>query len=375
MLPFLLERAKREGTPLFDGRLTRTGALFDSSRAECQVTFVWHGKTAPALTGDFCFWAGDSGGASGAPLELDEIAPRVWARTMTFPRNAYVEYVFLRNGKRANDPLNSRTSRNGMGGRNNSFFAPHARPTPFLKPRSGIARGRVTTHMVQADGLVIGNRRKVHLYQPPTQEPSPLIVALDGQDYLRRAKLPTLLDNLISAGKIPPLSVAMIENTHVGKGSGRMSEYACSELTLLFILKRLVPFAQERLNLLDPNARAGAYGIMGASMGGLMSLFTALRAPGVFGTVISHAGAFELWDTDVAVYALAAQATLKPRVWLDVGQMDWLLRANRKMHTALEGLDFETSYREYYAYHNWPAWRDVLPDALMWAFGRGDKDG
>jgi enterochelin esterase family protein len=289
---------------------------------------------------------------------------------MTFPRNACVEYVFLRNWKRVIDPLNPRTTPNGVGGINNFFYAPNARPTPFLKTRSGVARGRVTTDLLRAPGMVIGNQRKVHLYQPPTHDPSALIVALDGQDYLRRVKLPTLLDNLYAEGKIPPLAVAMIESSRAGKGSGRMSEYACNELTLLLILRLVVPFAQERLNLLDLKRQPGAYGIMGASMGGLMSLFTALRAPGVFGTVISHAGAFELWDTEPPVFALAAHATIKPRVWLDVGQMDWLLKANRKMHKALTRLGFETSYREYYAYHNWPAWRDVLPDALIWAFGK-----
>lgn len=371
-LPYLLERAKSEGTPLIDGRLTRTGAPYDTSRGECRVTFVWHGKTAPALTGDFNFWGGDGGGFPNAPLELQEIEPRVWAHTMTFPRNACVEYVFLRYGKRVNDPLNPRTTPNGIGGINNFFYAPHARPTPFTKSRAGIPRGRVMTDILQAPGMLIGNRRRVHLYQPPTREPSALIVALDGQDYLRRVKLPTLLDNLYAEGKIPPLAVAMLESTRIGKGSARMSEYACNEITLLFILRLLIPFAQERLSLLDLHENPGAYGIMGASMGGLMSLFTALRAPAVFGTVISHAGAYELWDTDPSVYALAAQATVKPRVWLDVGQMDWLLQANRKMHAALERFNFETSYREYYAYHNWPAWRDVLPDALMWAFGRND---
>ncbi len=369
MKSFLLERVRAEGTPLIDGRVTRDGVPFSADGPDCHATFVWQGKKPPALTGDFNFWAGDGGGqSSNAPLLLEQVEPNVWATTLKFPRNAYVEYIFLKNKKRVNDPFNARKSPNGIGGINNYFYAPHAQPTLFLKTSRKIQRGRVTSHMLQVGPLVIGNERQVHLYQPPTQEPAALIVALDGQDYLRRAKLPTLLDNLFAQNKIPPLAVVMLESSTAGKGSARMSEYACNELTLIFLLKFVVPFAQEHLKLMDWKKQKGAYGIMGASMGGLMSLFTGLRAPEVFGHVISHAGAFEFLDFPTSTFTWLTQTKTQPRVWLDVGQMDWLLEPNRRMHKALRRNKFDVKYREYYAYHNWPAWRNVLPDALTWAF-------
>ncbi len=368
MKSFLLERVRAEGTPLIDGRITRDGVPFDSDGAECHATFVWQGKQPPALTGDFVFWAEDGGSSPRAPLALEQIEPNAWATTLKFPRNAYVEYVFLKDGKRVNDPFNGRKTPNGVGGINNFFYAPDALPTPFLKPVRGIPRGRVTTHLLQAGGIVIGNQRRVHLYQPPTQEPAALIVALDGQDYLQRAKLPTILDNLFAQNKIPPLAVAMLESSRLEKGSARMSEYACNELTLIFLLRQVVPFAQQHLKLMDWKKKKGAYGIMGASMGGLMALFTGLRAPKVFGHVISHAGAFEFWDFPTSTFTWLTQTKTPPRVWLDVGQMDWLLEPNRRMHKALRRNKFDVKYREYYAYHNWPAWRNVLPEALTWAF-------
>jgi enterochelin esterase family protein len=357
MKSLLLERAQREGTP-----------LIDCDGAECAVTFLWQGKNPSALTGDFNFWAGDGASTQNASLALEQTERAVWTKTLKFPRDAYVEYVFLKNGKRVNDPLNARKSQNGVGGINNYFYAPAAHPTPFLKTARNVPRGRVTTHVFKADGVIIGNQRRVHLYQPPTDEPAALLVALDGQDYLRRAKLPTMLDNLFAQHKIPPLAVAMLESSRLAKGSARMSEYACNELTLIVLLRGLIPFAQQHLRLLNWKKARGAYGIMGASMGGLMSLFTALRAPEIFGTAISHAGAYDLGGYAPSVFTLAAQAKTKPRVWLDVGQMDWLLASNRRMHRMLQRSKFDVNYREYYAYHNWPAWRDVLPDALTWAF-------
>lgn len=368
MNSFLLERVRKEGTPLIDGRVTREGVPFSSDDVNCHATFVWQGKKPPALTGDFVYWAGDGGGSKDAPLALEQIEPNVWATTLKFPRTAYVEYVFLKNGKRVNDSFNARKTPNGIGGINNYFYAPHALPTPFLKTSRKAPRGRVTSHTIEAGGIIIGNARTIHLYQPPTQEPAALLVALDGQDYLRRAKLPTLLDNLYAQNKIPPLAVAMVESSRLEKGSARMSEYACNELTLIFLLKFVVPFAQEHLKLLDWKKKKGAYGIMGASIGGLMALFTGLRAPEIFGKVISHAGAFELWDYPTSPFTWLTQTKTQPRVWLDVGQMDWLLEPNRRMRKALRRNKFDIKYREYYAYHNWPAWRDVIPDALKWAF-------
>ena len=368
MKSFLLERVRAEGAPLMDGRLALDGAPFDSDGAECHATFVWQGKKPPALTGDFTHWAGDPTNPQTAPIALEQVEPNVWATTLKFPRNAYVEYVYLKNGKRVNDPFNARKTPNGIGGINNYFYAPHARPTPFLKTARRVPRGRVTKHTLTQDALVIGSARAVHLYQPPTQEPAALLVALDGQAYLRRAKLPTLLDNLFAQNKIPPLAVALLESSRLAKGSARMSEYACNELTLIFLLKFVVPFAQAHLNLVDWKKQQGAYGILGASIGGLMALFTALRAPEIFGKALSQAGAFELWDYSPSPFTLLTQTKTKPRVWLDVGQMDWLLESNRRMRRALRRNKFDVKYREYYAYHNWHAWRDALPSALTWAF-------
>ena len=216
----------------------------------------------------------------------------------------------------------------------------------------GIPRGRVTTHTLIAPGMVVGDTRKIHLYQPPTQEPSPLIIAFDGREYLKRVPLPTLLDNLIADKKIRPVAVAMIENSTMAKGSARMAEYAMNELTLLFVLTQVLPFAQKHLDLVSPKKVPGAYAVMGASMGGLMAVFTALRAPHIFGTAISHAGAFELWDERPFIFDLAALPMQnRPRVWLDVGRLDWLLGANRRMNKHLRAQKFVVEYREYYAYH------------------------
>lgn len=350
----LLARAQRLGTPLIDGE---------------RVTFVWRGKHAPQLTGDFNAWADEHRQSPLKPLNLIQQEPGVWTLTLEFPRDAYIEYAFLTAKGRVLDPLNKRTTPNGIGGASNFFYMPDAAPTPWTERKRDVPRGRVTTYTLEVPDMIVGNARKIHLYQPPTGQAAPLVVALDGQDYLKRAQLPTMLDNLIVAKKIRPVAAAMLESSTLANGSARMSEYALNELTLLFVLKFVLPLAQKNLKLVSWKQTPGAYGIMGASMGGVMALFTALRAPHIFGTVISHAGAFELWDARPFVFDLAALAPTKTtRVWLDVGRLDGLRQANRRMKKWLREQKFQVAYREYYAYHNWVAWRNVLPDALRWAF-------
>lgn len=350
----LLERAGREGTPVIDGN---------------RVTFVWQGKTPAQLMGDFNMWGGDANNPTGASLELESAGPGLWTRTLDLPHGAYVEYCFLRSGKRSNDPLNHNLTPNGKGGTNNFFYMPGASPTPYLERKAGAPPGRVTHHILEAPSLVIGGHRPVHLYAPPVEGPVPLVVVLDGQDYLRRALLPTLLDNLIADNKIRPVAAAMIESSHLANPSARMVEYACSEMTLGAVTLPLLDLAREHLALLDLTTHPGAYAICGASIGGLMSIYAALRAPEVFGGAISQAGAFELFGRRTVVFDLAIVAPSRPRgLWLDVGGMDWLLEPNRLLRTHLTALGYNVGYREYYAYHNYPAWRNSLPDALMWLF-------
>src|SRR5205814_8192171 len=140
--------------------------------------------------------------------------------------------------------------------------------------------------------------------------------------------------------------------------SVRMSEYACNELTLIFLSQYVVALAQENLNVIDLKKIPRAYGVMGASIGGLMALYTALRVPETFGTVISQAGSFEMWGNPTSAVLLAPQAPIKPRVWLDVGRMDWLVKSNRRMRNLLQESGYDMHYREYSAYHNWSAWRN-----------------
>jgi len=330
----LLQRAQA-GTPLVAGQ---------------SATFVWHGDRAPQLIGDFCRWQW------GTPVSLVPAAPGVWTQTLTLPRDAYVEYSYWQDGQRVPDPLSRNTVPDGLGHMNHYFYMPEAAPTPLTRRRRGVPRGQVTRHILEHDFLLGGRGRTVHLYQPPTSQPSPLLVVLDGQDYAPRGRLIQIVDNLITQGRIRPVALAMVH--HGGRLRG--IEYGCSEAHMGALL-HLLPLAQSQLHLLDWKEHPGAYGIMGASMGGLMALFVGLRLSHIFGKVLSQSGAFEIDWYETVVLDLVRHGPRRPlKIWMDVGRLEWLLEPNRAMHALLQEKGYDVTYSEFSGGHNYTSWRNDL---------------
>jgi enterochelin esterase-like enzyme len=344
----LLDRARREGTPLIDG---------------ATATLVWYGQQAPQLIGDFNAWDEDR-----SPT-LAQVAPQVWAHRLTLPPDAYVEYAYVRGPEHLPDPFNRRQTPNGVGSYNHYFYMPGAAPTPLARRRRGVHQGAVTRHAVPTDGMVAGASRTVFLYRPPAAAPAPLLVVFDGRDYMRRARLPTQVDNLIAQRRIRPLALALVNASRE-----RELEYSCNEATVNFILRRVLPLARENLNLLDTEAFPGAYGLLGASLGGLSALYTALRAPQIFGRVLSQSGAFRFRSRDFVVADLVRDGPVLPlKIWMDAGRFERLISANQRMHALLTSRGYDVTYREYSGGHNYPSWRDDLWRGLETLFPDGER--
>ncbi len=343
----LRARARATGTPIIEGE---------------RAIFVYEGSEPPLLVGDFNGWDAYH------PARWERAGEELWTYSLSLPADAYMEYAFLvEPGEevRVHDPFNTRTVPNGVGQINHYFYMPAAAPTSFAQRAPFVPEGLVTRHLIQHPRLVAGGKRMVHLYHPPTDQACPLMIVFDGRDYLRRARLSIIVDNLLAAGRIRPIALALVENG----GPARMLEYACNEATVGFLMECVLPLAQKHLNLVDPAQQPGAHGVLGASMGGLMALYVGLRQPDVFGHVLSQSGAFELGAADTVIFPLIRYAP-RPRVkvWLDVGRYEWLLPANRRLRDLLAGQDYDFSYREFNAGHNYPAWRDDVWRGLEWLF-------
>ena len=339
-----LARAQSEGAPLID---------------EHSATFVWQGDDPPLLRGDWNDWDVSQ------PLPWRRVrrargtlpATPLWIATLELAPDVYMEYCLGTDEARVDDPLNPRRVSNGMGKYNHCFYMPQGGPTPLARRDRNAPRGEGVQLDLPTEMLVAGSRRRLILYRPMTPGPVPLLLVYDGPDYLRRASLAVVVDNLIAQRRIRPIALAMLAN---GRGA-RMAEYGGSDGTLAFVHEMVLPAARQHLDLIDITAQPGAFGVMGASMGGLMALMTGLRLPHIFGHVLSQSGAFHLGPYQTSALELVEQGAARPlRLWLDVGRYEWLLESNRRAHDLLQARGYDVAYREYNAGHNYTAWRDDL---------------
>ncbi|MGE5603120.1 MAG: alpha/beta hydrolase-fold protein [Nitrososphaerales archaeon] len=346
----LLQQAQTSGTPIIDGG---------------RATFLWQGDPPPYLVGDFNDWDADHA-AHWSQVEED-----LWSFSLEFPPDAYIEYALLlepREDSRTPDSFNDRTAPNGLGHINHYFYMPQGRPTPLIGRAPGVPQGKLSRHRIDNDCLLADGKRWVHLYRPPVDHPVPLVVVYDAQDYLTRGRITQIVDNLIAQGRIQPIALALADNGKAARGI----EYSCNEATITFVMTEILPLAQKRLNLVDHHQQPGAHAVLGASMAGLMAMYTGLRVPQVFGHVLSQSGAFEMGQgVQTVVSQLVRYMPRQPlKIWMDVGRYEWLLEPNRQMHALLQERGYDVTYHEYNAGHNYPAWRDDLWRGLEVAYGR-----
>jgi len=352
-MPSTPDEASQVSNPLIEGH---------------RAVMVWHGGDPPTFVGDFNDWG------RGKPVHPRQVRAAVWNYTLDLPLNAYIEYSFMRGDQRVLDPFNERRVPSGLGYDLNWFAMPDYQATPLIRRQRGIPHGTLVKRTLTVSDFVIGGKRRVQLYCPAAPGPYPLVVVLDGQDYGPRGRLIEIVDNLIGQQQIKPVALALVDHG----GQARFMEYGASDMTLLFLLDTVLPFARDQLDLVDPKASPGAFGILGASMGGLSALYAGLRHPEVFGHIISQSGAFSrrLQDGTVydhIVYNLVLHSPIRPmKVWMDCGIYDFtvLRETNRRMSSLLQEKGYKAAYQEYAGGHNYTSWRNEVWQGLVYHFGQ-----
>ena len=176
-----------------------------------------------------------------------------------------------------------------------------------------------------------------------------------------------------SAARGHPVILVAIPNM----GEERLAEYAPfpapesdrvarAEAYAAFLANTVKPLIDERYRTLPTPADTA---IVGSSMGGLVSLYTAFRYPGVFG----FAGALSpslWWGAGKPAFAWAElRANPGVRVWLDMGTEEgWSQTQDVVRMAALlrdAGLDVRLTI-DRGATHHETAWSARFPDVLAW---------
>jgi enterochelin esterase family protein len=260
---------------------------------------------------------------------------------------------------------------------------PAAPPQPWITPRPGIPMGRVERHRLRS--AILGNERDVWVYIPPDYtpggQPYDLLILFDGPDYIRLIPTPTILDNLLTAGRLAPHVALLIDSLDQ---ETRNRELPCYPPFCDFLGGELLPWAHQHYHITSDPARTI---IGGSSFGGLAAAFAGLRHPELFGNVLSQSGTFwwypgfTFWSKPVDQNEgewLARQFMAAPRLslrfYLDVGLLERgsdlinlpdQVDATRHMRDSLQAKGYMVRYAEFYGGHEYLCWRGTLADGLL----------
>jgi enterochelin esterase-like enzyme len=256
---------------------------------------------------------------------------------------------------------------------------PNAPSQPWVVRVAGAPNGKVEEQTFQS--AILKNKRRVWIYTPANYQakakPYPLLILFDGDSYLNLVPTPTILDNLIASGKVPPLVAILINNA---SPADRERELSCSKPFADSLVKELLPWIREKYQVTnDPTKTV----IAGSSLGGLAAACAGIQYPETFGKILSQSGSF-YWrpDGDSEYEWVRRQFSSSPKLplhlFLTVGLFETIpkpgntnqLEVNRRLHDALKAKGYEVGYSEFDGAHEYINWQGTLADGLIALLGK-----
>jgi enterochelin esterase family protein len=352
------------------------------------VTFVWRGQAESegvALVNSFS-------GRDSADTMSRLPGSDLWYITFVLRNDLRESYQFAVEGKNVTDPFNPHRHvfpddpELGFTGWVSSVLElPAAPPQPWSDPRPGVPKGRLDFHRLPSAGP--GDDYRVWVYTPPSYRSDGssygYLLALDGWFYVNLIPTPTILDNLIAEGRLPPLVAILVGGVF---DKTRQRDLACHEPFADFLTRELLPWARRSYHLSEDPAQNV---IVGVSLGGLMAAFVGLHHSGIFGNVLAQS-AFFGWKPrgEGEDEWIARQYILSPllplRFYIEAGLLEtniqtiepgWnnFLVGARYMRDVLRSKGYTVHYSEFAGGHNPMNWRGTLADGLLSLLGGGSS--
>ncbi len=305
------------------------------------------------------------------PVPVERFAP------FSLPEDAYFEYAFRdAEGNYRADPLNEE-AHNPWYDFARSVFGPAYQPGRYNfhrqagEPQGTLVRGRLRSRY-------LGQRRRWLVYTPrglKSSQAAPCVYVHDGLGFLYYGQLPQVLDAMLADRVVEPARLVLIPPER------REQEYPHNEVYQRFVLEELVPQVESEGGAVCNGRRI----LLGASLGGLVSMLLAWKRPEWFDTVITLSGAFLTAPESPQEHHdgrewLREQVLALPHVpalryILYCGGLEWLTQANRHVAAALAARGATHTYLERPAGHNWVNWRDGLGEVLRMALSEDGAGG
>jgi enterochelin esterase-like enzyme len=239
-----------------------------------------------------------------------------------------------------------------------------------------VPHGTVHQHTYVSSSL--GRAREVTVYTPPGYEQSgdttfPLLVLQHGsgdnnRTWIEHGKAHWMIDNLIAQKKAQPLVVVMIDGHPLGEFNWRDSgsrdkAYAAFEKDLM---ESALPEVEKIYRVKKESSHRA---IAGLSMGGAHALSVGLKHTDRF-SVIGAFSAAPPPDFFIEAALAAPQTTNErlKRLWIAIGEKDFLIPENRTLIKLLKEKGIKHEYIEHAGDHSWPIWRQHLADFVPLLF-------
>ena len=262
---------------------------------------------------------------------------------------------------------------------------PEWKPHPDAVEVADVPKGSVEQMAPWESTIFAGTTRDWSIYVPAqydAEKPAALMIFQDGErmrDVNGRWRIPTVFDNLIARGDMPPTIAVFLNPGHEkskprqkGKHSNRSFEYdSLGDRYVRFLLEEIIPEVKKRYSISDdPEMHA----IGGSSSGAICAFTAAWERTDFFRRVYSSVGSFTNLRGGNIYPALVRKTEPKPiRVYMadtsgDVdnafGSWPW---ANQRMASALKYMGYDTRFdwAEGYA-HNADFGSSKFPDAMKW---------
>ncbi|MFG3257102.1 alpha/beta hydrolase-fold protein [Streptomyces sp. NPDC048172] len=296
-----------------------------------------------------------------------------WYAEVRMPARLRVTYQFVVDGTAYADPFNPV----GAGADRSLAATPDAPPQPdwpVVGAGSDVVLPLPDTRIRWASER-LGGRRTVRVH--PAGGGGPLVLLLDGDDWLYLHPAMTAFDAAVPGGRMPPVTLVFLP------AKDREAEFGCDPALWEAVRDELLPLVAESGVPCDP----GRLVVAGQSLGGLSALYAALEFPGLVSRLACQSASF--WWTPEAVGAvgaadlmggplggtLAARLRERPdlsglRVAFDVGEHERrMLPHCETVESLTEQAGAAVRVSRSASGHDRAGWRHALLRDVAWALG------
>ncbi|WP_086558995.1 alpha/beta hydrolase-fold protein [Streptomyces africanus] len=342
-----------------------TDAFWEAARSPVSIPdgdgwttlFLWRGSGAAAI--DFESWS--------EPVPLGRFGDTdCWFAVVRMPARLRVTYRFRVGEETYADPFNPA----GAGGDRSVAATPDAPAQPHWPAVGADDVLPLPRTRIRWAGERLGGRRTVRVH--PAGGGGPVVLLLDGDDWLYLHPAMTAFDSAVAGGEMPPVTLVFLP------AGDREAEFACRPELWEAVRDELLPLVAES----GVTAEVDRLVVAGQSLGGLSAVYAALELPDLVTRVACQSGSF-WWTPDALGLAdplggpvggtIAARLRQRPdlsglRIAFDVGEHETRMLPHCELtETLAERAGATVRVSRSPSGHDRAGWRHALLRDVAWA--------